>query len=62
MDVGHSAGPMVGGLVVGAYGYATAFGSMAAALTLSAVAFSVTIKRIGRRPAQQAIPKEDTDT
>jgi len=62
MDVGHSAGPMVGGLVVGAYGYATAFGSMAAVLTLSAVAFSVTIRRIGRRLAQQTRTKEETDT
>ena len=62
MDVGHSAGPIVGGLIVGAYGYATAFGSMAAVLTLSAVAFSVTIRCIGRRPAQQTRKKEDTDT
>jgi DHA1 family multidrug resistance protein-like MFS transporter len=61
MDIGHSTGPMVGGLLVGAFGYATAFGSVAAILTVTAVAFLLVIRRHRRRPAQKTRGKEDRD-
>jgi MFS family permease len=39
MDVGHSAGPIVGGLIVGAFGYSTAFASTAVFLVVAAIVF-----------------------
>jgi len=39
MDVGHSTGPMVGGLLVSAFGYGPAFVSVAAVLIVTAVVF-----------------------
>jgi MFS family permease len=41
MDVGHSAGPIVGGLLVSAFGYATAFGSVAVFLIMTAIVFLI---------------------
>ena len=45
MDVGHSTGPMVGGLLVGAFGYATAFGTVAAILMVTAIVFLIVIRQ-----------------
>ncbi len=43
MDVGHSTGPMVGGLLVSAFGYATAFGSVAVVLIATAIVFLIVV-------------------
>lgn len=45
MDVGQSSGPIVGGLLVGAFGYSIAFGSVAAFLVLAAAAFPLVVRR-----------------
>ncbi len=45
MDVGHSAGPMLGGLLVGALGYSTAFAGVGAMLLATALIFSVASRR-----------------
>jgi DHA1 family multidrug resistance protein-like MFS transporter len=45
MDVGQSAGPMLGGMVVGAWGYAPAFAGVAALLVVAALAFPAAIKK-----------------
>ncbi|MFC1949591.1 MFS transporter [Chloroflexota bacterium] len=47
MDIGHSTGPMVGGLLVSAYRYKTAFGVVGATLIVASVFFSIAIRRIG---------------
>jgi DHA1 family multidrug resistance protein-like MFS transporter len=44
MDVGHSTGPMVVGLVVGAAGYALGFGVVAAVLVLGAIGFATLVR------------------
>jgi MFS transporter, DHA1 family, multidrug resistance protein len=44
MDVGHSTGPMVAGLVVGAAGYAMGFGVAAGVLVLGAIAFAALVR------------------
>jgi len=62
MDIGHSVGPIAGGLLVGAFGYAPAFGSIAAVLTVTAVAFGVVIRRHRRRSALQTRLEEDRET
>jgi DHA1 family multidrug resistance protein-like MFS transporter len=41
MDVGHSAGPIVGGLLVSAFGYPAAFGSVAVFLIVTAIVFLI---------------------
>ena len=45
MDVGQSSGPIVGGLLVGAYGYTAAFGGVAALLVLAAAVFPLVVRR-----------------
>jgi len=45
MDVGQSSGQMVGGLLVGAFGYSIAFGGVAAVLVVAAVAFPLVVRR-----------------
>jgi len=45
MDVGHSTGPMLGGLLVGAWGYSTTFAGVGAMLLGTALIFSVTSRR-----------------
>jgi DHA1 family multidrug resistance protein-like MFS transporter len=45
MDVGQSSGPIVGGLLVGAFGYPVAFGGVAALLVLAAVVFPLAVRR-----------------
>jgi len=45
MDVGHSTGPMVGGLLVGAFGYPVAFGGVVALLAVTAIIFPMVMAR-----------------
>jgi DHA1 family multidrug resistance protein-like MFS transporter len=45
MDVGQSSGPIVGGLLVGAFGYPVAFGGVAALLVLAAAVFPLVVRR-----------------
>jgi len=49
MDIGHSAGPMVGGLLIGAYHYDTAFGIVGAGLVLAGLVFVLIMRRIPKR-------------
>jgi DHA1 family multidrug resistance protein-like MFS transporter len=45
MDVGQSSGPIVGGLLVGAFGYSVAFAGVASLLVLVAAAFPLAVRR-----------------
>jgi len=49
MDVGHSAGPMVTGLLVAAWGYGPAFVLIAAMLTVCAATFVTLVHRVRNR-------------
>ncbi len=53
MDVGHSTGPMMGGALVGAWGYGSAFAAVGAALALAALAYAWRVWA-GARPAPPA--------
>jgi DHA1 family multidrug resistance protein-like MFS transporter len=44
MDVGQSSGPIVGGLLVGAFGYPIAFGGVAALLVVAAAVFALLVR------------------
>jgi len=46
MDIGHSTGPMVGGLLISAYNYNTAFGIVGAGLVLVALAYGIMMRGI----------------
>lgn len=48
MDIGHSAGPMVGGLLISALHYNTAFGIVGGVLIIASVIFGVIMKRLCR--------------
>lgn len=48
MDIGHSTGPMVSGLLIGAYSYKTAFGVVGAGLVLVSLVFGLSMRRIAR--------------
>jgi len=48
MDIGHSAGPMVGGLLISAYNFKTAFGMVGAILMLASLAFGLIMHRISK--------------
>ena len=50
MDVGHSAGPMVGGLLIAAFGYQAAFASVAAILVVVATAYWWRLRTPTRAP------------
>jgi DHA1 family multidrug resistance protein-like MFS transporter len=45
MDVGQSSGPIVGGLLVGAFGYPIAFGGVATLMVLAAAVFPLVVRR-----------------
>jgi MFS transporter, DHA1 family, multidrug resistance protein len=45
MDVGHSTGPMVAGLLIGAYSYKWTFGVVGAGLVLVSLLFALTMRR-----------------
>jgi len=48
MDIGHSTGPMVSGLLIGAYSYKTAFGVVGAGLVLVSLVYGLSMRRIAR--------------
>ncbi len=48
MDIGHSTGPMVSGLLIGAYSYKTAFGVVGAGLVLVSLVFGLSMRRMAR--------------
>jgi DHA1 family multidrug resistance protein-like MFS transporter len=51
MDVGQSAGPMLGGLMIAAFGYRTAFGTVGVALALATALYVWRVQAIKARPA-----------
>jgi MFS family permease len=46
MDIGHSTGPMVSGLLIGAYSYKTAFGVVGAGLVLVSLVYGLSMRRV----------------
>jgi predicted MFS family arabinose efflux permease len=48
MDIGHSAGPMVGGLLISAYRYDTAFGVVGVGLVVAGLAFVFAMRGVPR--------------
>ncbi|MBI4297589.1 MAG: MFS transporter [Chloroflexi bacterium] len=46
MDIGHSTGPMVGGLLISAYQYRAAFGIVGVGLVLASLAFSLSMRGV----------------
>ncbi|MDP2920643.1 MAG: MFS transporter [Dehalococcoidia bacterium] len=46
MDIGHSAGPMVGGLLVGAYNYQTAFGVVGGGMVVISLLFGFGMRSV----------------
>ena len=46
MDIGHSTGPMVGGLLISALNYKTAFGIIGGALAITSLVFGLIIRQI----------------
>ena len=49
MDIGHSAGPMVGGLLISVYNYKTAFGIVGAGLIVTSGIFGISMRQISRQ-------------
>jgi len=49
MDIGHSMGPMAGGLLISAYHYKTAFGIVGAVLIVASGIFGISMRRISRQ-------------
>jgi len=48
MDIGHSTGPMAGGLLIAAYNYKTTFGIIGGILVFTSLAFGLIMRRIPR--------------
>jgi len=48
MDIGHSAGPIAGGLLIATYNYKTTFGIIGGILTLTCLAFGLIMRQIPR--------------
>ena len=48
MDIGHSTGPMAGGLLIATYNYRTTFGIMGGILAFTSLAFGLTMRHILR--------------
>jgi len=46
MDIGHSTGPMVGGLLIATYNYKTTFGIMGGILAFTSLVFGLTMRHI----------------
>ncbi len=46
MDIGHSAGPMAGGLMIAAYNYKTTFGIIGGILAFTGLVFGLVMRRI----------------
>ncbi len=55
MDIGHSAGPMVGGLMISAYRFKTAFGIVGAGLILASLVFVFIIRSV----ASHGLPHDE---
>lgn len=53
MDIGHSAGPMVGGLLISAYYYDTAFGIIGGGVVLASLVFWLVMRGVPTRVNQQ---------
>ena len=49
MDIGHSTGPMVAGLLIGAYYYNVAFGIVGGILVLTSLIFGLIMRHIPKR-------------
>jgi MFS family permease len=49
MDVGHSSGPMVGGILIGASSYQMAFGIVGISLIVVSIVFGSTMRRLTQR-------------
>jgi len=47
-DIGHSTGPMAGGLLIAAYNYKTTFGVIGGILAFTSLAFGLIMRRISR--------------
>jgi len=48
MDIGHSTGPMAGGLLIAAYNYKTTFGVIGGILAFTSLVFGLVMRRIPR--------------
>jgi len=48
MDIGHSTGPMTGGLLIAAYNYKTTFGIIGGILAFTSLVFGLVMRRIPR--------------
>jgi len=48
MDIGHSTGPMAGGLLIAAYNYKTTFGVIGGILAFTSLAFGLVMRQISR--------------
>jgi predicted MFS family arabinose efflux permease len=48
MDIGHSTGPMAGGLLIAAYNYKTTFGVIGGILAFTSLAFGLIMRHIPR--------------
>ena len=48
MDIGHSTGPMVGGLLISALNYRTAFGIIGGVLAIASLVFGLIMRQISR--------------
>jgi DHA1 family multidrug resistance protein-like MFS transporter len=46
MDIGHSAGPMIGGLLISALNYKTAFGIVGGVLAIASLVFGLVMRRV----------------
>lgn len=53
MDIGHSTGPMVGGLLISAYHYKTAFGIVGAGLVLASLVFWLIMRRLPKHLSER---------
>jgi len=53
MDIGHSTGPMAGGLLIAAYNYKTTFGIIGGILAFTSLAFGLVMRRI---PRNKSVP------
>lgn len=48
MDIGHSTGPMAGGLLIAAYNYRTTFGVIGGILAFTSLAFGLIMRQVSR--------------
>jgi len=53
MDIGHSTGPMVGGILISALNYKKAFGVVGGVLAVTSLAFGLLMRRM---PKSRSLP------